>query len=189
MKRYLITDPFFYSSTACLFAKKLQEVLLQEEVDFVCIRDKESSDYEALIQSANPIIRNSQAKLIVHRDLAVAKNNHAYGIHLPYIYKADIQKAKEVGLFVIASVHTLQEALHVQELGADAITYSPIFYTPNKGKPKGLEKLKEINDKIDIHCFALGGIIEEEHIQACRKAGVYGFASIRYFLKKVSVYV
>ena len=189
MKRYLITDPFFYSSIPHLFAKKLQEVLLEERVDFVCIRDIESGDYEALVQSANPIIQNSQAKLIIHRNLAVAKRSRAYGIHLPYMYKTQIQKAKEAGLFVIASTHTLKEALHVQDLGADAITYSPIFDTPNKGKPKGLEKLKEINDKIDIHCFALGGIIEEEHIQACRKVGVYGFASIRYFLKKVSVYV
>lgn len=68
-------------------------------------------------------------------------------------------------------------------MGADYITYSPIFSTPNKGEPVGLEKLKEINDKININCFALGEIVSDEQILACEKTGIYGFASIRYFIK------
>jgi len=83
---------------------------------------------------------------------------------------------------VIASTHTLEEVLEAEKRGADAITFSPIFRTPNKGEPLGLEKLKEINDKIHIKCFALGGIINMEQVDACEKVGVYGFASIRFFL-------
>ncbi len=88
-----------------------------------------------------------------------------------------------MGLCVVVSTHTLEEAKNAEKSGADFITFSPIYFTPNKGKPKGLEKLKEINGKIDIDCFALGGIVEDEQIQACKHAGVYGFASIRYFIK------
>jgi len=30
-------------------------------------------------------------------------------------------------------------------------------------------KLKEINGKINTDCFALGGIVDESQIQACKK--------------------
>ena len=72
--------------------------------------------------------------------------------------------------------------MYAQNEGADAITFSPIFNSPGKGKPLGLEKLKEINDKINIKCFALGGIIHKDQVDACEALGVFGFASIRFFL-------
>jgi len=87
-----------------------------------------------------------------------------------------------VCLYVIISTHTHEEALKAQTLGADAITYSPIFPSPNKGEPKGLEDLKEIVDKIEIPIFALGGITTEEQVNTVLATGAYGFASIRYFI-------
>ena len=104
-------------------------------------------------------------------------------MHFPSSHFYEIKKAKELNLEVIVSVHSFEEALHVKKLGADYITFSPIFYTPNKGEPKGLEKLKEINDKIDIKCFALGGILTKEQVKLCEEASSFGFASIRYFIK------
>ncbi len=66
--------------------------------------------------------------------------------------------------------------------GVDAVTFSPIFQTPNKGEPKGVEVLKELVQAKKAKIFALGGIITKKQIQECQDAGVYGFASIRYFL-------
>ncbi|MDY0117717.1 MAG: thiamine phosphate synthase, partial [Sulfurimonadaceae bacterium] len=67
------------------------------------------------------------------------------------------------------------------EEGADAITYSPIFETPNKGEPKGIEALQHVIKKYPIKIFALGGIVESSHVIDVEKSGAYGFASIRYF--------
>lgn len=184
MKQYLITDPSFYSSNPQTFTQKLQEVLSTYKPDFICLRDKQTDDYKALALAFNRI--KTDAKSLLHTDYKLAFKLGFYGVHIPSNRFEDIKKAKDLGLHVVVSTHTLEEALHVENLGADFITYSPIFFTPNKGEPKGLEKLKEINDKIKIKCFALGGIINVEQISLCERAGSYGFASIRYFLKKVT---
>ena len=181
MKKYLITDPSFYTSTPKLFSKKLLHVIDKLKPDFVCIRDKVTNNYEDIVQEVKKTV--SHTKIFIHTDYKLAYKLGFYGIHLPSNCFEDIQKAKKLGLYVMVSTHTLEEALDVEKLGADFITFSPIFYTPNKGNPQGLEKLKEINAKIDIDCFALGGIVEDEQIQACKNTGVYGFASIRYFIK------
>lgn len=181
MKKYLITDPSFYTSDPKLFSKKLIHVIDKLNPDFICIRDKKTKNYKDIVEEVKKTINHK--RIFIHTDYELAYKLGFYGVHLPSTLFEDIQKAKKLGLHVTVSTHTLEEALHVEKLGADFITFSPIFYTPNKGKPKGLEKLKEINAKIDIDCFALGGIVENEQIQACKNTGVYGFASIRYFIK------
>lgn len=183
MKQYLITDPTFYTNEPKIFSKKLLHVINIKNPDFICLRDKQTSNYEQLACEFKKIIQNTDIKALLHTDYKLAHKLNFFGIHLPSNKIDDIKKAKELGLHVVVSTHTLKEALHVEKLGADFITFSPIFYTPNKGEPVGLEKLKEINDKIDINCFALGGIVEDEQILSCKQTGVYGFASIRYFIK------
>ena len=182
MKSYLITDPSFYTSNPQAFSNKLSYVIKDKSPDFICIRDKKTAHYEDIAKEVKKTIKHP--KILLHTDFKLAHKLGFYGVHLPSNRFEDIKKAKDFGLHVVASTHTLEEALHVEKLGADFITFSPIFYTPNKGTSKGLEKLKEINDKIDIDCFALGGILEYEQIQACKDTGVYGFASIRYFIKQ-----
>ena len=97
----------------------------------------------------------------------------------------DIVKAKNLGLFVVVSTHTLDEAVKVQTLGADMITFSPIFDTLNKGKALGVDALKHMVSSVSIPVFALGGILTQEQIDACAKVGAKGFASIRYFEEKL----
>ena len=60
-----------------------------------------------------------------------------------------------MGLFVIISAHTFKESEEANFLGADAVTFSPIFSSPNKGVPKGLAPLKEIVGKINIKIHQL----------------------------------
>lgn len=177
MQKYLITDPSFYNSNTIL------EIIKTKNPDYICLRDKTTNNYKNLATEFKKIIKNINIKDVLHTDYKLAYELGCYGVHLPSIAFDDIQKAKALDLKVIVSTHSLEEALHVEKLGADYITFSPIFYTPNKGIPKGLEKLKEINDKINIRCFALGGIIDDEQINSCAKIGTYGFASIRYFTK------
>jgi thiamine-phosphate pyrophosphorylase len=60
-------------------------------------------------------------------------------------------------------------------------TFSPIFETPGKGAPVGLEVLKSVTSEVSIPVLALGGILTEAQISACERSGASGFASIRYF--------
>jgi thiamine-phosphate pyrophosphorylase len=180
MKKYLITDPLYYTSAPKIFFKKLLHVVDSIAPDFICLRDKETNNYRDLAVELKKI----DIKSFLHTDFRLASELSFYGVHFSSTHSKSIKKAKKLGLHVVVSTHSLKEALHAQSLGADFITYSPIFETPNKAQPVGLVKLKEINDKIDIECFALGGVVEDEQILACKKTGVYGFASIRYFVKK-----
>ena len=183
IKRYLITDPAFYTSDPVHLVQKLLHVKAKYQPDYICLRDKITSNYALIAQAVVKAgIQDSRTKLYLHTDYKLAHALGCDGVHLPSNALHVIYNAKALGLEVIVSTHTFEEIEEAEKRGADAITLSPIFATPNKGKPLGLEKLKEIHDKIHINCFALGGIINAEHVKACNEVGVYGFASIRYFL-------
>jgi thiamine-phosphate pyrophosphorylase len=128
----------------------------------------------------------STAKKIIHSDVEAATRLKAYGVHLRSDQFESIATAKANGLFVVISTHTLKEAKLAQSLGADALTFSPIFDTPDKGTPKGVGVLETVVNSVDIRVIALGGIVSQEHIRLLQNIPkLYGFASIRYFAPQV----
>jgi len=121
-------------------------------------------------------------KRLLHSDIELAKELNADGIHLRSDQITKTTEAKKYNLYTVVSTHTMDEALLAKKLGADAITYSPIFYTPHKGKPKGIEKLKALVEAVDIPVIALGGIVDESQVDKLLCVpNLFGFASIRYF--------
>jgi thiamine-phosphate pyrophosphorylase len=63
-------------------------------------------------------------------------------------------------------------------LGADFITFSPVFDTPSKreyGPPQGLNALREVTRETGIPVLALGGITVAR-IPAVVHAGAFGVA-------------
>ncbi len=151
--------------------------------DFALYRDKERQNYaqkaEEFVQMCKPL---PHTKCFLHGDYTLAHSLNAAGVHLTSTQFHQIDKAKQLGLEVIISTHSQKEISIAEEMGADYVTYSPIFATPNKGEPKGVEKLAEMVEKNHIKIFALGGIVTKEHREAVAQSGAYGFASIRYFL-------
>ena len=171
LKSYLITaQPSYMQLKKCL-------------PDFALYRDKESSEYafnaSNFVQMCKSI---PNLKAFLHQEYRLAKSLNASGVHLTSLQFDKIKEAKALALEVIISCHTKEEVLEAESLGADYVTYSPIFATPNKGKPKGVADLQELVAATSLKVFALGGIITEEHIEEIERSGAYGFASIRYFL-------
>lgn len=185
MKKYLITDPVHYGRDKGILSQKLISIYRKNKPDFTCFRDKDNNiNFKEVAKAFVGISRGFDIeKVLINTDIEVAADLGADGVHLNSSQFSKIKYAKDIGLFTIISAHSLDEALFAEKEGADAVTFSPVFDTPNKGEPQGLEKLKEIVDTINIQCFALGGIILEEQIKLCKKTGAYGFASIRYFTK------
>ena len=182
MNKYLITSREFYTDTPAVFRNILHEQFVKHMPDYALYRDKTNSNYA--IQAAHfvEVCAQFQAiKSFIHRDADIAKELNAVGVHLTSTQFDKISYAKSLGLEVIISTHTHDEVLEAQKLGADAVTYSPIFNSPGKGEPKGIDDLKELLDKCSIKVFALGGIVQEEQVKIVEKTAVYGFASIRYF--------
>lgn len=80
------------------------------------------------------------------------------------------------------SAHSVDEVESALAFGADYCTLSPIYPSPNKGTPLGLETLKKLPQSLRSHIVALGGI-KRQHIQELMNLGLFGFAGIGYFLE------
>jgi thiamine-phosphate pyrophosphorylase len=183
VKSYLITDPEYYGSSSESVYEATVNAIYKHHPYMACFRDKTTNDYEALATAFMKAVRSvGGTRVFLHSHIEIAAKVGAEGVHLASTQLGDIAKAKAQGLDVIVSCHTLEEIETAKRNGADAVTYSPVFATPGKGSPKGLEDLKEIVGKIDLNIYALGGITTPEQVKQIADTGVYGFASIRYFL-------
>ncbi len=182
LHKYLITSREFYTDTPAVFRSIVHDQLAFHMPQYALYRDKANPAYA--VQAAHFVEVCSQfesVKSFIHRDIELAQKLQAKGVHLTSKQFDEIQKAKKTGMEVIISTHTHKEVLKAQQLGADAVTYSPIFTSPGKGEAKGIEDLKVLLDKCNIKVFALGGIVTEDEVCMLKETSAYGFASIRYF--------
>jgi thiamine-phosphate pyrophosphorylase len=182
MKKYLITSREFYTDTPAVFRNILRERFVAHSPDFALYRDKSNPRYKTQASDFVEVCAQFEnIKSFIHTDADLAKSLGARGVHLTSTQFDKIEYAKSLNLEVAVSAHTHEEVLIAEEKGADYATYSPIFASPNKGEPKGMEDLRELLAKTDMKIFALGGIVSDEQVDLVEKSGVYGFASIRYF--------
>jgi len=183
VKKYLITSPELYTQEPQSFEAILRKILTEHTPEYAVYRDKQNPKYKELAKIFVQVCREFAGLCcLLHSDAALACELGADGVHLTSAQLEAIPHAKHSGLFVILSTHTDEEITHAIALGADAVTFSPIFPSPNKGEPKGVEALCEVVAKNPIKVFALGGIVEPWHVEAIAKSGAYGFASIRFFV-------
>jgi len=181
MIAYAITDPStFHFDT---LAEDMS--YFASHADMIVYRDKETKEYDSYAKVfINEAKKYPFDKILLHGSVTLAVELEADGVHLTSMQFDQIEYAKQNNLFVIISTHTVEEALRAEASGADMITYSPIFDTPNKGKAKGIDALEALVKLINIPIIALGGILTQEQIDASIGTGATGFASIRFFLPK-----
>lgn len=181
MKKYLITSPEYYTQESVLFEQKLEQSFVKYTPDYALYRDKENTNYKELAKLFIAICRKYKIKAFLHGDYLLASELGADGVHLTSTQYHELNSAKEKNLEVGISAHTKEEVYQAQKVGASYVTYSPIYTSPNKGEPKGIEDLISLLECCKIKVFALGGIVNEEQIKEIEKTKAYGFASIRYF--------
>lgn len=129
--------------------------------------------------------RKEKTKVLVNERLDIAIMANADGIHLPSdaVPVQEIRKKLPRNLIIGVSCHSKKECVQAMKAGADFVTLSPIFYTPQKGKPKGLEVLSEIAKELaPFPVIGLGGINQENYRQVLNAAS--GFAAIRFLNDK-----
>ncbi|MCM0080078.1 thiamine phosphate synthase [Geomonas sp. Red32] len=164
--------------------RNLDEVVeeaLRGGVRAIQLRDKSASTKE-LYETAYELRRLTTrygAKLIINDRVDIALAVDADGVHIGVqslpIYKVRklLGERKVIGV----SCHNQVQAITAQELGADFITFGPVFYTASKapyGDPVGLERLCTVTDILQIPVFALGGInlTNCDEVLACRVRGI-----------------
>ncbi len=160
-------------------------LLADTDAEFIMLREKDmdEADYLSLSRAAIEICRKKHKKLILHTYInAAAQLKHPH-IHLPYPalvncmctqngYQADIT-FEPVTLGV--SVHSREEAIKAEQLGATYLTAGHIFATDcKKGvPPRGLDWLRDITENVTIPVYAIGGITED-NLAAVMRCGAAG---------------
>lgn len=177
MKRYYITDRKSVGGF-----RPLLEVIRDQMhlgVDFIQIREKDITARElfeftlAVLEVRQTEIRTPvPTKILVNSRADVALATGADGVHLP----AEAPQETLPGLVVARSCHALTD---VRATGADFITFGPVFESPGKGPPVGVDALK-VACQLGKPVYALGGVTWENAAE-CMHAGAEGIAGIRLF--------
>ena len=165
----------------CVTSRKLCENPLDEQLAFlakkgisrVILREKDlpEEEYAAL---AKKVLGVPKIELFIHNFPNVARELSVKKIHLP-LAKLTREICTEFEV-VGASVHSAEEAVLAEKLGASYVTTGHIFATDcNKGvPPRGLEFLENVCKSVKIPVFAIGGITRDNMHLALEKgaAGV-----------------
>ena len=166
------------------------ESALQGGVKAVQLREKDLSSDELLpmAQNLRDLTRRYEAQLLINDNVDIALTVEADGVHLgghsqpTDIVRGLIGRDKLIGV----STHSKNEIKQAAELGADFVTFGPVYETPSKaafGPPQGLQSLSEACQNSTIPVFALGGITPERATDVLQ-AGAKGIALISAIIAK-----
>lgn len=183
---YLITDR--HQVTAGHSLLSAIESALKGGVKAVQLREKDLSADQIL-----PLARQLRkltdiygARLLINDRVDVALAVHADGVHLGgHSLPTDIVRQR-IGpdLLIGVSTHNETEVRLAAELGADFVTFGPVYATPSKaafGPPQGLAALAEVCQISSLPVFALGGITPSRAVEV-HQAGASGIALISAIL-------
>jgi len=133
--------------------------------DIIQLRDKETNKSHVLKDTGklSKALAKSRSLFIVNDYVDIAKVIDCDGVHLGQedlpikLARMILGKHKIIGI----SCFNLRQAIEAEKQGADYIGIGPAFLTttkPEARKKINLKIIKEINKKINIPCFVIGGI-------------------------------
>ena len=177
-----------------IFSAYEKKIILKKfEIVTLTLREKDldKNEYLNLVEKIYPICKKYRIDLILHQnyDLNLDKKYKIGGFHLSYeIFKSLnknireklIKKYKRIGV----SIHSLEEARKVENLGASYVVAGHIFETDcKKGlEPRGLNFIKELSSILTIPIFAIGGI-NEENSNLVLNSGAFGVCMMSSLMK------
>ncbi|NDI34897.1 thiazole tautomerase TenI [Chengkuizengella sediminis] len=118
------------------------------------------------------------SKIVINDRVDVAAISRVSGVHLAY-HSLDAELVKQTfpNLKVGCSVHSLEEALSMEQKQVDYVFYGHVYETASKpGLPgRGLNELETLTQKLQIPVIAIGGL-KPSNIQEVLTAGASGIA-------------
>jgi thiamine monophosphate synthase len=137
--------------------------------------------------------KRSDLKVLIGKDLALAKKLKADGIHFSDFDKLPLQILNKKSFpkkFILSfSCHSEKSLLNIRKVNADMVFISPIFPTSshNEAKTLGVRNLAKITTQNKnrtysrLPLFALGGL-NKENLKLLQRLPLQGFGAIDYFL-------
>ena len=176
---YVITDRRLRPD---LELDRLLETVVRSGADMVQIREKDLTA-NALLRAARAArAAGPRTEIYVNGRADVALAAGVTGVHLPArgLPASLIRSRWGARLRVGVSTHSLEEAAAAETMGADLITFGPVFATESKlsyGPPVGLPALRAVVAAARIPVLAIGGITPDRVAEVV-KTGAAGVATI-----------
>ena len=177
-----------------IFSAYKRKIILEDfEVVALTLREKDlyKNEYLKLVEKIYPICQKYRIDLILHQnyDLRLDNKYNIKGLHLSYntfkslnknIREELIKKYKKIGV----SIHSIDEAKEVENLGATYIVAGHIFKTDCKKdlEPRGLKFIQELSLILTIPIFAIGGI-NQENSHLVINSGAFGVCMMSSLMK------
>ena len=138
---------------------QLEKIVKRDDIAFVILREKDLQKdvYMSLYSLAYNICKDAGVRLNAHSFIGAVKLRQ--GIHLSMPALREYDNALN-GIEYGASIHSVEEAVEAQRLGARYIIAGNIYETECKaGLPgRGLEFLSKVCGSVNIPVYAIGGI-------------------------------
>ncbi|CAN2326382.1 Thiamine phosphate synthase/TenI domain-containing protein [Fusobacterium sp. oral taxon C10] len=176
------------------FSAYQRKIILENfEIVALTLREKDlyKNEYLKLVEKIYPICQKYRIDLILHQnyDLRLDNKYNIKGLHLSYntfkslnknIREELIKKYKKIGV----SIHSLDEAKEVENLGANYVVAGHIFKTDcKKGlEPRGLKFVENLSSILTIPIFAIGGI-NQENSHLVINSGAFGVCMMSSLMK------
>jgi thiamine-phosphate pyrophosphorylase len=153
-------------------------------VSMVQIREKSLTARQLfeLVSEAVAATAGTRTLILVNERFDIAVAAGAAGVHLraDSLGASAIRAAGLSGIIVGVSAHSIEDVREARDGGADYATLAPVFDSPGKSAPLGVEQLRFVCEAVrPFPVIALGGI-DETNARVVLKAGAAGFASIRF---------
>ena len=153
--------------------------------NIVCVTHRKLCDN--FLERVGELYENNVPVILREKDLSdsyinVAKKIGVKRIHLPLrLMNENAEKEFET---VGVSVHSADEAVLAEKMGATYVTAGHIFATDcKKGlEPRGIEFLKNAVSSVDIDVYGIGGI-SPENIGKIQNTGAKGACIMSGFMK------
>ena len=125
--------------------------------------------------------KKTPARVMVNDRADIAVASRAHGVHLPEasLHPQVIRRSFGNDLIIGVSTHSIESASSAVENGADYIFFGPVFATPGKESPTGLDVLRDVCRELEgFPVIAIGGI-HQDNCERVLEAGAAGIAAIR----------
>ena len=137
------------------------------------------SELASLASKVIRLARPAGARVLVNRDVALAREVGADGVHLSALPVAAASERPDLPL-VGASAHSAGELRAAERVGADFAVLGPVRRTPSHPDraPLGWDGLRDAAHGSAIPVFALGGV-DRSDMDAAWACGAHGVAMVR----------
>ncbi|MDO5015154.1 MAG: thiamine phosphate synthase [Clostridia bacterium] len=165
---------------------KIEEIFQSFDVDILILREKDlpEKQFTDLADKILKICKNYGVNLYINTYYEIAKKLNIKNIALPLQVA---QKVDDFSFFdnIIISIHSKDEIIEAENLGATALMYGNIFETSCKiGKAGvGVDSLNEIVNLSKLPIYAIGGIVDEEQEKLILSKGAKGIAKMSTYMK------